>query len=316
MAEKERLAGIPLFAGLDTAVLAGLAQGLEVRPFADGDTICREGEKGDTLFIVDQGQVVVSKVIDWQDMREKTLATLPKGAFFGEMALLDDVPRSATVRASGACSLLCMSRANFLQILQKSSLVAAKLLFGIIKTVNYRLRQTSTELVTLYDTGKIVGGVRDLPTLTAKIMERLTETLQAPKGAFILENPYSAALEVKELVGYPATLDPTTLVLDREAPGLLRALFDERKPLLVPRIAATGWQTCGLEEDPLIATPLITNDRVIGGIVLTGRTEGFSQDNLNLLSGVAGQVATAVENARMREEEDAKELHRRVYVTY
>lgn len=316
MVEKERLLRVPIFAGLDDAILQGLGECMELQSFSDGDTIFKEAEQGDRLYIVDEGQVVVSKVIDWEDMREKTLATLPEGAFFGEMALLDDVPRSATVRASGSCSMLSLSRKNFLVLLQRSSMVAAKLLFGIIKTVSARLRGTSIELVALYDTGKIVGEVRDLPTLTEKIVERLTETLKAPIAAFLLENPYSGSIEVVDAKGYPADLVPDTLVFDRQKEGFIRQLFVDRKPILARDAASLGWAPTPLEALPYVASPLVTNDAVVGAILIGGKSEGFTPDALNLLAGVASQVATAVENARMREEEVAKEVHNRHYVTY
>ncbi|MBI3892021.1 MAG: cyclic nucleotide-binding domain-containing protein, partial [Candidatus Wallbacteria bacterium] len=201
MVDTGSLRKVPLFKELDEASLVFLASHVEILEVAPNEVLYREREPGDALYIVDSGELSITKVIDWDDMSEKVLAVVGKDAFFGEMSLLDNEPRSASVKAITASRLLIVRRTNFLQLLQQSAVVATKLLLSIIKTVNSRLRQTNRQLVTLYDTGKIIGSVRDLGTMAEEIMERITETLGVKRGILILVNPYSNELETKQVTG-------------------------------------------------------------------------------------------------------------------
>lgn len=312
----ETLKKIPLFAELDEDTLLDVGQIAELKEFAPGELIYEERSEGDAFYIVDQGRVVVSKVIDWDDMREKTLATLGSGVFFGEMSLLDDEPRSATIRAEGQARLLVIDRASFHMLLQASSLVATKLLLNIVRTVNRRLRQTNTELVTLYDTGKIIGSVRDLTTLADQIMERLVETLLVEKGLLLLENPYSSEIEVAHAVGY--SIEDQALFTLRKDMGLLGELWKSRQPIAQEGPLQESLVKAGFETENMLLVPLVNNEVMIGALVLCNTFSGepFNSDDMNLVQGVASQVATAVENARMVEEREAKDRHERVYITY
>jgi ATP-binding cassette subfamily B protein len=105
--EAMRLTSVPLFAGIDGDLAAALANRLSIERYAPGSVVVNEGERGSTMYIIDKGTAEVL-VHDGAGMRK--LADLRAGDYFGEMALLYDVPRTATVRASTPLQLLVLAR--------------------------------------------------------------------------------------------------------------------------------------------------------------------------------------------------------------
>ena len=107
----ELLAANPLFASLNAGQLATLAPLTRCVRFGPGETVVREGDPGDCLFQVVEGRVAVSK-------GEETVAELSRGAMFGEMTLLTDTPRNATVRSCGETVLLEVERRDLMPLLE------------------------------------------------------------------------------------------------------------------------------------------------------------------------------------------------------
>lgn len=100
------LAELSIFAGINSALLSRLEAEAPRRRFAAGQTIFSENEPGESLFVITSGAVEISR--DAQKVAE-----LPAGAFFGELALISDLPRSATARAAADSELLEISRELF-----------------------------------------------------------------------------------------------------------------------------------------------------------------------------------------------------------
>jgi CRP-like cAMP-binding protein len=117
---------------LDSDGRRRLLDAAEARTYSDGQTVMAEGEPGDALFIIVNG--IASVVAD--DLgSEKEVAELTDGAFFGEMGVITDQPRSATVRARGALSLLRIPKEAVRAILEdypKVKEVVAKI--GLART--------------------------------------------------------------------------------------------------------------------------------------------------------------------------------------
>jgi CRP-like cAMP-binding protein len=101
------LRGLDIFAPLPIATLETLATRLEPVNVAAGDEIVREGATGDRCYVVAEGEIELSKRTGWQ-------LSMGPGGFFGEIALLHDAPRNATVRAVASGLLLALDRADFL----------------------------------------------------------------------------------------------------------------------------------------------------------------------------------------------------------
>ncbi len=140
MGDEEILANAPLFARFGSAELKRLARALYPRQYQAGEVILKEGEEAVGFYIVSSGQLEVVK--DLGGPKETALATLGPGDFFGETALLDGYPRTASIRALEDGQCLVMSRWDFLAELKSSPDMAVQ----ILRTLARRLRQTDARL--------------------------------------------------------------------------------------------------------------------------------------------------------------------------
>ena len=125
----EALASIPFFAGLDHASLEHVGRGMRVRRFRRGEVIFHLGDPGDALFIVTSGAIKIMLPSDTGD--EAILATLRAGDVFGELALLDGAPRSATAAALEPTETLVLPRQRFRELLDTQPAVRDALLASL-----------------------------------------------------------------------------------------------------------------------------------------------------------------------------------------
>lgn len=148
------LRSVPLFRQLPEEELQAFAGLTRERSYPKGSVIVFEDDPGDALYLVAGGQVKV--VLIGEDGREVILSVLGEGSFFGEMALLDDQPRSAHVIAMEDSTLLLLRRDDFRARLRQSPAVAISLLAEL----SGRLRLADEKigaLVLLDVNGRVAG---------------------------------------------------------------------------------------------------------------------------------------------------------------
>ncbi len=123
---------------------------------AAGSDLFREGESGNEMFIIREGQVEILKAFEGED---RVLAVLTEGDFFGEIAVLEDLPRCASARAQSDCVLLRIDRSTFDQIVRHNPEIAVRMLRKLLR----RLRAANPLLleVDLPLTGVPVGEAGD-----------------------------------------------------------------------------------------------------------------------------------------------------------
>lgn len=113
------------------------------RLYADGEEIVRAGDVGKCMFVVQSGRVEV--LHDAEDGDEERLAILEAGASFGEMAIFEHEPRSATVRALGPAMVMTIDKRTFLGRVQEDPTLA----FHAMRQLCERIRSLSNEIVEL-----------------------------------------------------------------------------------------------------------------------------------------------------------------------
>ena len=123
---------VPLFAGLSRRQLGKLLVKLFEKEYEAGETIFLEGEPGKALFIVLDGRVSICRA---GPEGEHRLATLAPGAYFGELALIDDLPRSATARADEHSALLILYKSHFDDLIEGHSTIAIRVMGNLLKAL-------------------------------------------------------------------------------------------------------------------------------------------------------------------------------------
>lgn len=123
-----RLKVVPLFANLSQKQLRKLADHGWVGEFPEGKVLCAEGRPGDNFFVILDGSALASR-------RGKKIRTLKAGDYFGEIALLDNAERTATVTASGPLRCFLLGRSDF-----KAALYEEDIAVKLLHTVAQRLR--------------------------------------------------------------------------------------------------------------------------------------------------------------------------------
>jgi CRP-like cAMP-binding protein len=132
--------------GLSAAEMKLLATFSTEERFGEGSMVFREGEKGDKLYIVLDGRVRISKFIP--GVGEEALAVLDRGDFFGEMALIDDKPRSADAKAHETdATVLSIDRATLNEILSMDPHASLQFLNLLCRMISRRLREINEKIV-------------------------------------------------------------------------------------------------------------------------------------------------------------------------
>jgi CRP-like cAMP-binding protein len=134
----------PLFEMLSEAELEVLAELSRARRFAAGELVFREGDAGDALLVLAQGEVDV--VARSPAGEERTLATLLTPEAFGEMSLIDREVRSATVRARTDCVALQLGAENFTAFRKRSRDGFTLFLVNVARVLSSRLREANRKL--------------------------------------------------------------------------------------------------------------------------------------------------------------------------
>src|SRR6188474_2208236 len=150
----ESLATIPFFAGLDPAALERLASSMRTRRFRRGEVIFHIGDPGDALFVIVTGDVKISLPSETGD--EAILATLRSGDVFGELALLDGAPRSASASALTPTETVILPRERFRELIATETGFRDALLASIAGELR-RLTTHVEELHFLDITGRLAA---------------------------------------------------------------------------------------------------------------------------------------------------------------
>ena len=137
--EVELLKGVPIFSKVEPAKLKLLAFTSERINFAAGQEVCHQGDPGDTMYVILGGTADV--LIDTEG-GQITVAEMKKNGFFGEIAILCDVPRTATIKARESLSTLKISKDMFYRLVAEFPQMAIE----VMRELAHRLEDTNQKL--------------------------------------------------------------------------------------------------------------------------------------------------------------------------
>lgn len=140
----ELLKKVYLFQELSMAELVEVLKICRRESFPKDKILFQEGDPGDKCYIIEEGEVRISKYVPGAG--EEALAVLKTGSYFGEMALIDGSPRSATVTAHTDLTCLVVGKADLDQLLAENKDLGNKILTVFCRTLSKRLRDTNEKI--------------------------------------------------------------------------------------------------------------------------------------------------------------------------
>lgn len=141
------LSGLDIFSDVENTALLELGKMFKERVFDQREVIFEEGSIGNSMMVIASGEVRVSQQTKESEM-EEALVVLKRGDIFGEMALIEDLPRSATIIAHTNVITLEIKRSDFLNYLSQNCEGGVKILMKLCKILSSRLRETDVKLKT------------------------------------------------------------------------------------------------------------------------------------------------------------------------
>lgn len=165
----EILSQVPVFSTLSKRELRSVSFIVHRREYRPGEYVFYQNDPGLGMYVIEKGEIVI-KIVD-KDGNEKELATLQAGEFFGELALLDESPRSAFAIAKAECSLIGFFRPDLFELIKKNTDAGIKILLKLAEIIGERLRATNREV------NRLETEVERLKAQTARPHE--AETLKA-----------------------------------------------------------------------------------------------------------------------------------------
>jgi CRP/FNR family transcriptional regulator, cyclic AMP receptor protein len=148
----EILAQIDLFSGLPQGHLRRVVDIGLAEHYKGTATIFSENEPGDKFYLIVDGAVRISRIVP--GMGEEALAVLRPGAYFGEMSLIDEAPRSATAICHEKCRLFVVNRRDLEDLLFVDRDLAYELLWNWVRTLSRRLRATNDKMTFIATTSE------------------------------------------------------------------------------------------------------------------------------------------------------------------
>jgi CRP-like cAMP-binding protein len=135
---------VALFQGLTQGQLAKVASIGQSRSYPGGAFLFHEGEAGQEMYVIEEGRVRISKTVP--GIGEEALAILEQGQYFGEMAVIEEGPRSADAIAHTPCTVWVIDRARLDQLMFTDKDLAYVLLWTFVRTMSERLRETNEKI--------------------------------------------------------------------------------------------------------------------------------------------------------------------------
>jgi CRP/FNR family transcriptional regulator, cyclic AMP receptor protein len=141
---EELLSKVPAFIDLTAKELKEVAAIVHRREYRTSEPVFSQGDPGLGMYIIQSGEVAIT--ITGRDGNERELVALNDGDFFGELALLDESPRSANARCKTECLLIGFFRPDLFELIEKKASLGIKIVLKLSEIVAQRLRETDKEL--------------------------------------------------------------------------------------------------------------------------------------------------------------------------
>lgn len=258
------------------------------KTYAGGEIIFREGDKGEVMYVIQAGKVNIVKTAPSGDL---TLATLDSGDIFGEMALFDKMPRSATAKALGDARILSIDRKKLFTTISRDP----TLVFKMLETMSKRIRLLNEELTKLKKTkSSLMNLCCDVDEVCFMILEEARKTVHAENGSVMLAAD-DRELAIKAAFGRKSE----QRVRMKAGHGIAGNVFNTGRAEMLNNVSMDERFVQGrVQIRSMLCVPLKCNNNILGVINMSNTSERmFGMDDLKAINSIAMYASIAVQNA-------------------
>lgn len=255
--------------------------------YSDGEVIFQEGEEGDRMYVVQSGRVRITKK---SPAGELPIAILETGEIFGEMALFDRLPRSATASSIGNTRILGIDKKKLFQTIDRDP----SLVFRLIESMSSRIRRLDEEFTQVKR--KRLGLCIDVEETCNFVIEEAKNIISAESGSVMLVDQDKKSLVIKAAFG--AVWDPREELSIGE--GIAGDVIQTGKAELVNNVSADPRFKKGRASiTSLLCVPLKWRGSAFGVINMSYSSRKlFAIEDLKMLRSLSIYASIAIENAR------------------
>lgn len=260
------------------------------RTYSDGEIICKEGEKGDLMYVVQSGRVEITKMTP---SGELNITILEKGEILGEMALFGKMPRSATARASGSARVLSIDKKKLFQTINRDPTLVLK----ILDSMSHRIKKLTDELAGLKKNKlNILQIYSDVDETCRLVLEGIRSIIPTDNGSIMLLDDDGKTLSIKSAFGNKSSRK----MVFTAGEGIAGDVLKTGKAELVNNVSMDSRFISGeININSILCAPLGTKNHNFGVINLSNASEKlFTLEDLKLLHSLAFYVYIAILNAR------------------
>jgi nitrogen-specific signal transduction histidine kinase/CRP-like cAMP-binding protein len=306
-----------LFTNVSDESFSSIAPKLIVRRLTPGEVVFDESTRGRDLYLIAQGRISIKKYTKYGS--ESLLAVLHEGDFFGELSIIDGLPRSARAEASDHAVIASFSAADFRTLIKDSDAFTFNLLNNLairLRTMDQTFvrelernaqasRAKMEKLNLLIEASKTVNSTIDIDRLLVIILDAAAQSIKADRGTLYLideanQELWSKAAQGKDMVeirlpigkglaGYVAKTGETVNIADAY-----------RDPRFNPEIDRKS----GYKTHNVLCMPMRDKEgKIVGVFQLLNKQKGsFTEEDASFIDGLSVHAAIAVENARLARE--------------
>jgi CRP-like cAMP-binding protein len=259
------------------------------RVYSEGEIIFQEGDEGDRMYVVQAGQVKITKKYA---SGELTIATLGIGEIFGEMAMFDRMPRSAAAVAMGETRILGIDKKKLFQSIDRDP----TLVFKLIESMSRRIRSLDEEFTRLKKSKtELLQVFVDIDRTCSFVLEEARNSVIADNGSIMLYDEREKNLMIKAAFG--TVWEPKTSLGRGE--GIAGDVLNTGKAELINNVSMDArFKTGAADIMSMLCVPLKGKNSPFG-VINMSRSTGklFTVEDLKLLRTVAIYASIAIENA-------------------
>jgi CRP-like cAMP-binding protein len=258
--------------------------------YASGEIIFNEGSTGEVMYVIQSGKVKITKKTESGEM---TIATLGEGEIFGEMAVFDRLPRSATAIALGDARVLSVDKKKLFTTINRDP----TLVFKMLESMSQRIRKLDGELAKLKkehtEMSRICVDVDETSTL---ILKEAKHVIPADNGSLMLLDNEGKSLVIAAAFGEEA--DPKVILSVGE--GIAGDVLRTGKAELVNNVSLDSrFIPGGSRITSMLCAPLRCRNYNFGVINMSNHSEKpFTLDDLKMLDALALYASIAIQNAK------------------